>query len=328
MKKKYVALVASAAVAISSVCGVQSPTYVHAEDIPLLTTTADTASTASGSAIQEEESDIVISYELVTDGDGLLYQCKYEDAVNENEDLVCTVRIGANVKKIGSFAFSGLAGLDEVVCADDAKLELIDYQAFASCISLEHVVLPDTLKTIGKKAFNDCVKLSTIEVPESVTLIEECAFPVGCVVIAKQGSYAETYAKTNGYSYAYSVDGQIFEGDGTGGVDTSDTKQPVISPNTTTTKVAQAKLVSVKKKSKTSATVKFKKVSGATGYVISYATDKNFKKAKTVTTKKTTYVLKKLKKGKTYYVKVRAYKTVNKKKVYGKYSASKKVSLK
>lgn len=74
--------------------------------------------------------------------------------------------------------------------------------------------------------------------------------------------------------------------------------------------------------------VTYTKVSNASGYQISYATDKKFKKATTKKTKKTTYTLKKLKKGKTYYVRVRAYRTVNGKTYYGDYSAARKVKIK
>lgn len=76
--------------------------------------------------------------------------------------------------------------------------------------------------------------------------------------------------------------------------------------------------------------VTFKKASGATGYAIAYSTSKSFakKETKTVFTEKNSYVVKKLKKGKTYYVKVRAYKTVNGKKYYGSYCSKKKVVIK
>ena len=64
-------------------------------------------------------------------------------------------------------------------------------------------------------------------------------------------------------------------------------------------------------------TVSWKKDSKASGYKILYATNKNMKKT-----------LSKLKRGKTYYVKVCAYKTVKGKKIAGPYSAVKKVKVK
>lgn len=73
--------------------------------------------------------------------------------------------------------------------------------------------------------------------------------------------------------------------------------------------------------------VKWKKVSSASGYQLMYATSKKFKSGKKIVTiKKNSQVSKTLttlKKGKKYYVKVRAYKKVNGKTVYGSWSSVK-----
>lgn len=73
-----------------------------------------------------------------------------------------------------------------------------------------------------------------------------------------------------------------------------------------------------------------KKVKGAAGYQITYATDSKFKKnKKNVNMTSTSKTINKLKKGTTYYVKVRAYAKDSKgKKVYGSYSKVKKVKIK
>ena len=73
---------------------------------------------------------------------------------------------------------------------------------------------------------------------------------------------------------------------------------------------------------------KWKKASNADGYQIQYALNKKFKKAKSKTVKSTSVTIKKLKKKKTYFVRVRAYKAVDGKKVYGKWSSVKKVKIK
>ena len=69
-------------------------------------------------------------------------------------------------------------------------------------------------------------------------------------------------------------------------------------------------------------------VKGAKGYQLQYALNKKFKKKKSIQTKKTKYTIKKLKKKKTYYIRVRAYKMNGKKKVYGKWSMVKKAKIK
>ena len=93
-------------------------------------------------------------------------------------------------------------------------------------------------------------------------------------------------------------------------------------------------MISSLKSAKTKAlTVTWKTVSGASGYQVKYSTSKKFteKTTKSATvkkqkSKKTT--IKKLKKGKKYYVKVRAYKTADGKKIYGAYSAVKNIKVK
>lgn len=82
---------------------------------------------------------------------------------------------------------------------------------------------------------------------------------------------------------------------------------------------------------KKKATVKWNKVSGANGYVIYRSTSKNgnYKKITTVKSAKTvTYINKKLKAKKTYFYRVRAYRTVNGKKVYSSYTTKVKVKTK
>ncbi|MBO5302761.1 MAG: discoidin domain-containing protein [Lachnospiraceae bacterium] len=93
----------------------------------------------------------------------------------------------------------------------------------------------------------------------------------------------------------------------------------------------KVKITSVKSKKSGQAAVKWKKDAKANGYEITYAANKNFKKAKTVNVKSGKTVTKnltKLSKGKNCYIKVRAYKTVKGKKIYGEYSAVKKVKVK
>lgn len=102
------------------------------------------------------------------------------------------------------------------------------------------------------------------------------------------------------------------------------------SSNTTVTvkKAAIKKVTSSKKKQ---AKVVWKKITGVNGYQVQYSTSKKFKKAKTKLVSKSSaagVTLKKLKSGKKYYIRVRAYKNVNGKKVYGKYSNVKQIKVK
>ena len=86
--------------------------------------------------------------------------------------------------------------------------------------------------------------------------------------------------------------------------------------------------ISSLKAGKKKLTVKWKKIS-CVGYQIQYGLKKNFKGAKTVNVKASlSKVIKSLKKGKTYYVRIRAYNLNGKKAVYGSWSTIKKAKVK
>lgn len=70
------------------------------------------------------------------------------------------------------------------------------------------------------------------------------------------------------------------------------------------------------------------KVAGAAGYEVAYATSKKFTGAKSKFTNKTAVTITKLKAGKTYYFRTRAYKTVNGKKIYSAWSRVKNIVIK
>ena len=77
---------------------------------------------------------------------------------------------------------------------------------------------------------------------------------------------------------------------------------------TTQKKIAKASIKKLKNKKSKKVIVQINKIKNVNGYQIVYANNKNFKKASTVMTIKTNCTIKKLKKKKTYYIKVRAYK--------------------
>ncbi len=82
---------------------------------------------------------------------------------------------------------------------------------------------------------------------------------------------------------------------------------------------------------KKQATLKWKKVSGAKGYVVYRATSKSGKYKAVSTIKKgstVSYINKKLTSKKTYYYKVRAYRTENGKRIYSSYSKAKSAKIK
>lgn len=107
-----------------------------------------------------------------------------------------------------------------------------------------------------------------------------------------------------------------------------------ISENTTfyahwnKVRVKQGKIQNLKRVNSKQLKLNLKKVSGAKGYELVYAQNSNFKGAVKKALSKTSYTLSNIKKGKTYYFKVRAYKLDSAgTKVYGKYSSTKKIKI-
>ena len=93
---------------------------------------------------------------------------------------------------------------------------------------------------------------------------------------------------------------------------------------------AKVKITSIKNKKTRSVVVVWRKIKNVSGYEIQYALNKKLSKnKKSKLTDKNKLTLKKLKKSKTYYVKIRAY-NVNSKgtKTFGKWSAVKKIKIK
>ena len=100
---------------------------------------------------------------------------------------------------------------------------------------------------------------------------------------------------------------------------------------TITIKPQKQKVSSLKSSKAKTITVKWKKDTKATGYILQYSTDKNFKKnvkSKTISNSKTTSAkITKLKTGKKYYVKICSYKKISGAKLKGSYSAVKSVKV-
>ncbi len=79
-----------------------------------------------------------------------------------------------NDKLIPAFEKSAIT---QVVFGDNVKT--IPDNAFANCVSLNTITIPNTVKYIGYKAFNKCTSLKTVTIPEGVVQIGGLAFE-GC----------------------------------------------------------------------------------------------------------------------------------------------------
>lgn len=144
-------------------------------------------------------------------------------------------------------------------------------------------------------------------------------------------SYAETNTVSGGAVSGTAATATPAPATGTAVTSTATTGTAATGTATTGTSVKVKKVTGVKAVRKTSkkAVVSWKKVTGAAGYQVKYSLKKNLKSAKTKNVaKKTKLTITGLKKNKVYYVKVRAYKKANGKKVYGAYSKVVKIKKK
>ena len=140
----------------------------------------------------------------------------------------------------------------------------------------------------------------------------------------KDVSYLDDAATENGTKYSYiiyayrTIDGKEYKS-----AAFSDKIYYQLSP---------LKIKSVKNNISKGLTVKWEKNAKGSGYQIQYGTSRNFKSAKTIkisTSKTTSKKITRLKKNKTYYVRVRPFKTLNKVKYYGEWTEySKGVKIK
>ncbi|WP_297130883.1 GH25 family lysozyme [uncultured Eubacterium sp.] len=113
--------------------------------------------------------------------------------------------------------------------------------------------------------------------------------------------------------------------------DSEKTYSPFGAVVSQSTSIAKPKLNSAKSTSKKKIKASWTKVSGASGYQVMWSTYKNFSKnykTKSVKAKYSSKTVTTAQSKKTYYVRVRAYKTISGKKVYSQWSNTKKVKTK
>ena len=257
-------------------------------------------------------------------------------------------RIGLAV--VNGVLLSGSKASGKVTIPDTVKV--IAEDAFWDNEDVSAITVSDSVASIGDCAFMSCDGLVYVKIPGSVKSIgndlfdfeewygkENMISSVPEVIEVEAGSYAETYMKEKGLKYR--TYGETKQDNPTQGgeqeteVPTAPPAQPEqpasSTPQVTVPKVDKVKfLKAVAAKQKL--TITWKAVSGAKGYELQYSTKSNFKSAKKVNIKagKESYVIKKLKSKKKYYVRVRAYKTYTDKdgKTAKAYSAWVKVNKK
>lgn len=148
------------------------------------------------------------------------------DCAFKNCTSLASINIPNSITNIGKYAFINCTSLSSITIPN--SVTNIDVEAFQNCTSLTSIDIPNSVTNIGAQTFSDCsslksikipnsitniggytfyrcTSLKTIEIPDSVITIKDTAFNfvLKLTVYCKQGSYAETFAKNNGYSIIY-----------------------------------------------------------------------------------------------------------------------------
>ncbi len=188
----------------------------------------------------------------------------------------------------------------------------------------------------GIKKYSAYVPAKSVSVPKTMTLEQSAIKNIGANLIPATANDSISYFSSN--TSVATIDSRgnitaIAPGSSTitvtAGKIVAKCVVTVNKPQTPTTpavvKPGKVTKLVVKNSRKNTVSVKFNKAKNAKKYVIRYSTDKNFKKGvKTKTITKNSCLIKKLKKGKTYYFKVRAINGTAK----GSYTRAKRVKIK
>lgn len=99
---------------------------------------------------------------------------------------ITRITLPSTLKEIERYAFNN-TDIEEINIPDSVKiaggLKEIGYQAFARCVNLEGITLPEGLQEIGSLAFSECYKLTDIIIPKSVTEhLNTYQVHLGCIV--------------------------------------------------------------------------------------------------------------------------------------------------
>lgn len=253
----------------------------------------------------------------------------YDEDGNGNEIKEYEYSYASGLPSLSSLQAYEVSPENEALVAYDGILYSKDMKTLYRCPEAKQgeIVIPEGVTTILGESFEDydfwIQDVPTITIPASVTDIQEYHIGWFSVVKGYSGSAAEKYVadvkERNGESNITFVSlGTVSDAQTGGSSSSSGASRP-----------KKVTLKKVKALGKGKVKVTWKKLSGVSGYQVQYARNKKFTKAKkSKRCSVNTVTLKSLKKGKTWYVRVRAYKKSGSGTTYGAWSGVKKVRVK
>lgn len=287
---------------------------------------------------------------IKTDTNELLYACQ-------------TTVIPESVTIIGVNAYRATDTLTKLEIPAGVT-EIKDF-AFGNCKNFKDVLIPDSVTNIGNSAFNGCSnltiycnvdsnasqwaikhKFATADVAEFDKADNEITgtFEYTQNASAKSKKFTLDVKSTSGTCSFESDNSSVkvddngivtiaanFVGKANITVTAGDSTYKKVTKTISITVLPQTtKFASVKADAKSRVILKWNKIAYVDGYQIQYSTDKTFATTSKVTVKgakSTNKTIKKLQKGKKYYVRIRTYKKVSGKNYFSVWSAKKSVKL-
>ena len=119
----------------------------------------------------KKEKEALVEYQLTVDKKA--YEVVAKGRASGNIEIDAEYR-GKPVIGIADMAFANVRGIKSVVLPDSIKY--VGKRAFSSCMDLVSVNLPEDLETLGERAFQGCSVLKSINIPKNITVIEQYMF--------------------------------------------------------------------------------------------------------------------------------------------------------
>ena len=249
-----------------------------------------------------------------------------------------SIAIPSGVTKINDYTFYECTSMTDV--SIPPSVTSIDEAAFNICTSLNRVTIPYGVSKISDYSFAGCESLANVTIPSGVTSIGDSAF-AGCRSLTSV-TVPDSVANIDGWAFyrASSLNAAYFKGnppvsfgeyvfDETGSQFTiyyNPAKAGWTTPTWNgykTVAVPATPSITAEPASYNSNKISWNKVLGVSAYQIYRATSSTGTYSLLKTTTSTSYTNSGLTTGKTYYYKVRAYKTIDGEKVYSSFSSVK-----
>jgi len=112
-----------------------------------------------------------------------------------------SVTLPNSVTEIDGYGFAYCMSMESIDIP--SSVTTINSSAFAGCSSLSSIILREGLESIYMDAFSGCSSLEEILLPSSLVFCEDNPFGDSSLitVYGTTGSYAETFASDNGYTF-------------------------------------------------------------------------------------------------------------------------------